>query len=99
MKSCVQCEYYQSIYDGYGMCMKDALPVSVLADYKPTKNFLQCQKNMPTNESYGDMAYQKEKLPAQMLEEGWCEDCDGNSFSCQIAGRCEGYVKYEEEKN
>jgi hypothetical protein len=72
--------------------MKDSLPVCVLADYKPTKNFLQCQKNNPANESYGDMAYQKEeKLPAQMLEEGWCDDCTGSYYHCKLEGKCAGY--------
>ena len=43
-KHCVRCEHYIGIADGYGMCNKDELPVTVIADYEPTKNFLQCEK-------------------------------------------------------
>lgn len=97
IKHCAQCEDYLPIHDGYGMCNKDALPVTVIADYEPTKNFLQCQNESDVTERYGEMAYQTdEKTPLQMMNEGWCSGCDGNAHYCQLNGKCEGYSKYKE---
>lgn len=98
-KHCAQCEHYLPIYDGCGLCNKDALPVTVLCDYEPTKNFLQCQREKPNADKYGDMAYQvDEKTPKQMQEEGWCDGCEENTYVCERNCRCEGYARYKEEK-
>lgn len=99
IKLCVQCEHYEPIADGCGMCARDALPVTVLCDYEPTKNFLHCKNEVQMKNKYGEMAYQvDEKTPQEMLEEGWCDGCVQDVHICDVNGRCEGYVKYAEEK-
>lgn len=99
IKHCAQCEKYLAISDGYGLCNKDALPVMVISDYEPTKNFLQCQKTEFPKNQYGEMPYQAdEKTPQEMFKEGWCNGCEGSAYQCERNGRCEGYVKYKENK-
>lgn len=57
---CRRCEHYESVTDGYGLCVKDAIPVMVVADYGPTKNFKYCEKKLKLSSYYGEMPYQKE---------------------------------------
>ena len=60
VNDCRRCEHYENIGDGYGLCTKDAIPVMVVADYEPTKNFKHCEKKLELSSYYGRMAYQKE---------------------------------------
>lgn len=100
-KGCIACEHADCICDGYVMCSKDAIEVMVIADYVPTKNHLHCLSDkIKENNSYGEMAYQKEtKTAYQMQHEGWCDDCTENIYTCIRQGECEGYKKYNENSN
>ena len=42
-KSCVGCNDYEPVGEGFGLCLMDEIPVTVIADYQPTKNHLRCQ--------------------------------------------------------
>lgn len=99
--SCIGCEHYEPVGEGYGLCVMDAIPVSVMADYEPTKNHLRCQiGETNNNDSYGEMAYQNdEKSPQQMEREGWCNDCTENLYNCTRNNHCEGYRRYNEDTN
>ena len=41
--NCMQCEHFEPLYDGFGLCVMDEIPVTVLADYVPTKNYMRCK--------------------------------------------------------
>lgn len=101
IEKCIKCEHYQSVYDGYGLCMKDAIGIMVVDDYEPTKNYNYCERGkteMAT--AYGEMAYQKESKTAyQMQHEGWCDDCTEDVRKCIKQSRCEGYRRYHENIN
>lgn len=103
IKDCRQCEHYEPISDGYGLCMKDAIGVMVVDDYQPTKNFMHCMKKALSilgSMQYGQMAYQKDtKTAYQMQAEGWCDDCCQNVNDCVKQGECEGYRRYNENTN
>ena len=66
---CIHCQYFENIYDGYGMCCEEAIPVLVIDNYKPTDKFIQCSKRkretakrILAGMQYGQMAYQKEDI-------------------------------------
>lgn len=61
VNDCRRCEHYESICDGYGLCMRDAIGVIVLSDYEKTKNFMHCKNKNQSDNRYGEMAYQKEE--------------------------------------
>ena len=42
-ESCIRCDKYENIGEGFGLCVMDEIPVTVIADYKPTKNHLRCK--------------------------------------------------------
>lgn len=52
---CEACHYFERIGDGHAMCMKDAIPVVVLADYERTKNYLKCLGTLKDME-YGQLS-------------------------------------------
>ena len=41
---CRNCDKACKVDDGYFMCNNDGLPVMVISNNKPTKNYLQCEK-------------------------------------------------------
>ena len=42
-ESCQNCDNYEYLGEGFGLCKMDAIPVTVTADYQPTKNYLRCK--------------------------------------------------------
>lgn len=94
VNDCKTCEYLERVGDGYGMCTKETIPIMVINNYEPTKNYNHCEKDkLELGSYYGEMAYQKDnfKTMYQMSKEGWCDDCLGNPNECQEKGRCQGY--------
>lgn len=98
VEKCIKCEHYEPVYDGYGLCMRDAIGVMVVADYKPTKNCNHCEKGkLELSSVYGEMAYQREtKTAYQMQHEGWCDGCAEDVDKCIKQSECEGYRRYNE---
>ena len=97
---CIKCEHCNCVTDGYYLCMKDAIPVTVIDDYKPSKNYAYCKKNkIEIASKYGQMAYQKEVKPQEMLEKGFCATCENNAYRCEVNGTCEGHKKCKEVKS
>ena len=105
VEKCIKCVHYEPVYDGYGLCMRNAVGVMVVADYEPTKNYNHCErvdelkaKAILSSMQYGQMAYQKEtKTAYQMQHEGWCDGCAGNVYRCIRQSECEGYRRYNEK--
>ena len=83
-KNCIRCEHFEPVGDGFGLCVEDALPVTVYADYEPTKNYLKCLKD---------------KSVKQMWNDGWCKDCSGDPKICNEQKECEGYRRFNENTN
>lgn len=81
MSKCEKCDYYESVGDGFGMCKVEPIPVMVMEDGKPTKNYIQCKK----------------KTAYHMQHEGWCDDCGEDINKCIKQGKCEGYRRYDED--
>ena len=98
VEKCIRCKHYEPVGDGYGLCMRDAIGITVVADYEPTKNYNHCEKGKwELDSSYGQMAYQKESKTAyQMQHEGWCDGCIVDVGECIKQGQCEGYRRYNE---
>lgn len=95
---CINCEHCQCVSDGYYLCTKDAIPIMVVDNYAKTKNFAYCKMNKTEASSvYGQMAYQKEAKPQEMLEKGFCARCKNNAYHCETKGSCDGYKAYKEE--
>ena len=97
---CIKCDDYEPIADGYGVCMRNSIAITVIADYEPTKNYNHCEKKQELSSMYGEMAYQKdEPTPKEMAANGWCDDCTENLYNCERNNRCEGYRRYNESIN
>lgn len=41
---CQYCEHANKITDGYFLCMRNGIPVCVIDNYEPTKNFWCCKE-------------------------------------------------------
>ena len=39
---CINCKHNVCVGDGYCLCTRDAIPVTVIDDYEPTKYFCHC---------------------------------------------------------
>lgn len=97
---CIKCEHCNCVADGYYLCMKDAIPITVIDNYQPSKNYAYCKKNkVETSGMYGPMAYQKEMKPREMLEKGFCAKCENNAYHCETKGICDGYKPYKEVRS
>lgn len=48
---CKTCDKATIVEEGCIMCNKDELPVVVISNNKPTKNYLQCEKETKWKES------------------------------------------------
>jgi hypothetical protein len=47
--ACINCEHYDNVCDGYGLCKRDAIEIMVVADYEPTKNYAYCKRDKNEN--------------------------------------------------
>lgn len=59
VNDCRQCEHYEPVGEGFGLCMRDAIGVMVISDYEKTKNYMHCRSHNE-EDKFGPMAYQKE---------------------------------------
>lgn len=44
LDKCIHCEHYVSVGDGYGLCTKEAICVTVVDNYEPTKYLAYCEE-------------------------------------------------------